>query len=165
MNPPSIPDLLNLARVVMEGAEFCFLVTHSRQGEMHARLMQPFLPEDDLSVWFGASRNSRKVHEIEANQLVTLTYHFQAENAYVSVQGAATFSDDLSLRNRYWRKEWIKFWPGGPEQDDYSLIQVKPYQIEIMDFKRGVAPAPYGLRPLILTKELDAWVILDNNQH
>jgi len=157
-----IQALLSAARAVMEGAEFCFLITHSRQGEMHARLMQPFLPEEDLSVWFGASRDSRKVREIEANHLVTLTYHYSAENAYVSIQGRASLTDELSLRKRYWRQRWFEFWPDGPEGGDYFLIQVKPYQIEIMDFKRGIAPEPYGLRPVILSRELDKWVVVEN---
>jgi general stress protein 26 len=162
MNANEINRSLSVARSIMLGAEFCFLITHSRQGEMHARLMQPFEPEEDLSVWFGASPNSRKVHEIEQNHLVTLTYHHAAENAYVSIQGRATLHRDLPLRKQYWRESWFAFWPQGPEGDDYILIQVLPYQIEVMNFEQGVAPEPYGLRPLILTKELDQWVVLED---
>ncbi|HSV85063.1 MAG TPA: pyridoxamine 5'-phosphate oxidase family protein [Levilinea sp.] len=163
MNTLYIQDLLRFIRVLMKNAAYCFLITHSSQGEMHARLMQPFLPEEDLSVWFGASRNSRKVREIEANHLVTLTYFYQAEYAYLSVQGRASLSDDRALRKQYWREEWFKFWPGGPEQEDYSLIQVKPYHIEIMDLAQGIAPEPYGLRPLILVKEREQWVVRDDS--
>jgi general stress protein 26 len=158
-----IQKYLEITRYIMEQAEFCFLITHSRQGELHARLMQPFKPEDDLSVWCGASFTSRKVHEIEANKLVTLTYHYQPENAYVSLQGRATLEGDITLRKKYWRSEWSAFWPDGPEGGDYHLIHIQPYQIDVMNFQKGVAPEPYGLRPLILTKELDQWVVLEDN--
>jgi general stress protein 26 len=165
MNANEIEQYLSTARKVMEGAQFCFINTHSRQGEIHARLMQPFMPEEDLSVWFGAALNSRKVREIEANQLVTLTYHYQSENAYVSLQGRAILEDDLSLKRRYWREEWIDFWTDGPEGSDYILIHVQPYQLEIMNLQQGVAPEPYGLRPLILAKDLNEWVVMEDNDH
>jgi general stress protein 26 len=164
MNDNQIQSYLQSARAIMEGAEFCFLITHSRQGEMHARLMQPFAPEDDLEVWFGASPVSRKVKEIQANQLVTLTYHYPAENAYLVIQGRAELQDDLALRRRYWRESWNQFWPAGPEGDDFILILVRPYQIDIMNLEEGIAPEPYGLRPLILTKELERWVVLVGDQ-
>ena len=163
MNANEINSYLSAARSIMQGAEFCFLITHSRQGEMHARLMQPFQPEEDLSVWFGVSPKSRKVHEIEQNPLVTLTYHYPAEKAYVSVQGRATLHVDVPLRKQYWRESWFAFWPEGPEGDDFILIQVLPYQIDIMNFDQGITPEPFGLRPLILTKELDQWVVLEDS--
>jgi general stress protein 26 len=163
LNTLYIPDFLRFIRTLMKNAAYCFLITHSSEGEMHARLMQPFLPEEDLSVWFGASSHSRKVRQIQANHLVTLTYFYQAEYAYLSIQGRATLSADRTLRKQYWRDEWIKFWPGGPEQDDYSLIHVQPYHIEIMDLAQGIAPEPYGLRPLVLVKQQERWRVLDDS--
>jgi general stress protein 26 len=126
---------------------------HAQQARRDARPPDAALStEEDLSVWFGASPNSRKVHEIEQNQLVTLTYHYAAEKAYVSIQGRATLHVDIPLRKQYWRESWFAFWPQGPEGDDYILIQVSPYQIDVMNFEQGVTPEPFGLRPLILTK-------------
>jgi hypothetical protein len=57
-----------------------------------------------------------------------------------------------------------QFWPAGPEGDDFILILVRPYQIDIMNLEQGIAPEPYGLRPLILTKELERWVVLVGDQ-
>lgn len=48
-------DWLEAARATMEGAEYCFLITVSESGGANARLMQPFKPEEDLTVWFGQS--------------------------------------------------------------------------------------------------------------
>jgi general stress protein 26 len=165
MNRNEIQENLEIARIVMEKAEFCFLITHSRQGDLHARLMQPFKPEADLSVWFGASLTSRKVHEIQNNPLVTLAYHYQPENAYVSLQGRALIEENASMFQQYWRSEWKEFWPEGPEGSDYTLIHVQPYQIDLMNIQKGVAPEPAGLRPLILTRELNEWSVLEDTTH
>lgn len=160
MTDGAIQKYLEAVRAVMVRAEFCFLISHSRQGELHARLMQPFLPEEDLTVWFGVNARSRKVHEIEANQLVTMAYHFQPESAYVSLQGRAALVDDLEMRRRYWRQEWSEFWTDGPEGDDYLLVRVQPYQIDIMNNALQVTDENSLLRPLILTKEVDEWTVL-----
>ena len=42
----SVDRLLQIARDTIEKAGFAFLVTHGTDGNLYARLMQPFAPDE-----------------------------------------------------------------------------------------------------------------------
>lgn len=152
-------NLLAVAVATIKAAEYCFLITLSETGQANARLMQPFEPEPDLTIWFGASLNSRKVQEIRRASQVTLAYHYAQENAYAILSGVAQVVTDPTLKRNYWREGWQAFWPGGPESEEYVLIKFTPAQIELMNFAQKITPQPYGLQPAILIREGNVWVV------
>jgi general stress protein 26 len=121
--------------------------------------MQPFPPEEDLTIWMGASPGSRKVREIERYWRVSLAYAYAEVGAYVTLLGTATVVTDLHQRRHYWRETFRPFWPEGPEDRDYALIRFEPERIEVMHLQRDVAPEPYGLRPAILVRQGDTWLV------
>ena len=49
--------LLEVAKATIRATAYCFLITLGDTGQAHARLMQPFAPEEDLTIWFGTSRH------------------------------------------------------------------------------------------------------------
>lgn len=151
--------LLEVARTTVKAAQFCFLVTADKDGESYARLMQPFEPEEDLTVWLGMSPRSRKFHHIRHNTRVLLAYPDGHRGAYVTLSGSAEIETDVELRKRHWRNDFAAFWPDGPTGDDYVLIRFVPSRIELMSAAEGIAPEPYGLRAAVLTREGGSWAI------
>jgi general stress protein 26 len=157
---PITPDrLLEAARASLKSVEYCFLITLSKTGEPHARLVQPFGPEEDLSLWVGTWEKSRKVQEIVRDSRLSLAFYDEKDTAYVTLLGSAHIESDVEKRKKYWRDEWIGFLPEGPEGDDYVLIKCVPDRIEMMSFGRGILPKPYGLRPAVLVRSADSWVV------
>ncbi len=154
-------QLLQVTRTTMRAAEFCFLITLSESGAPNARLMEPFEPRKDLSLWFGSSPRSRKVAEIQRDARISVAFGHAADAAYVTLSGLAEVVDDIRERKRHWREEWAVFWPSGPAGDDYVLIKFVPSRIEVMNFARKVAPQPYGLRPAVLVRTGGAWVVAE----
>ena len=53
------------ARQIMTAAATCALITLDNEGHSSIRMMDPFLPEDDFTVWLGTNPNSRKVAQIK----------------------------------------------------------------------------------------------------
>ena len=151
---------LDVARTTIEAKDYCFFITLSDEGHANARLMQPFRPEEDFTIWFGTSPRSRKVCEITANGQVAVSYENVGEHAYVTLMGRAQVERDIEARRKYWRQEWAIFWPAGPEDDDYVLIKFVPSRIELMSIYRNVAPDP-RLQPAVLVRDGEAWVIAD----
>jgi general stress protein 26 len=151
-------DLLAITRDTIKAAEFCFLITLTPANQVHARLMQPYPPENDLTIWFGVSPTSRKVQEIQINPQVTLAYSFAEQGAYVTLHGSASVETNLALRQKYWRESFAQFWPAGPTGEDYALVKVIPTRIELMNIARRVAPKPFGLRAVVLVRHNDTWV-------
>jgi len=43
--------LLETAKSSIRAAEYCFLITLGEAGEPNARLVQPFEPEEDMTIW------------------------------------------------------------------------------------------------------------------
>lgn len=161
MRPITSELVLEATRASMRSVKYCFLITLSESGEPHARLVQPFGPEQDLTVWMGTWAKSRKVHEIQRDGRVTLAFYDDEDTAYVTLLGSAHVESDIEKRRKYWREEWIGFLPEGPEGDDYVLIKFVPSRIEAMSFGRGILPKPYGLRPAVLVRSEESWIVAD----
>jgi general stress protein 26 len=151
--------VLEVAKHTIIATEYCFLMTQGTAGQIHARLMQPFVPEEDLTLWFGTSPRSRKVRDIQQHNQVTVAFHQAIANAYVALGGSAQVEDNLTARQQWWREEWRAFFPAGPTGEDYVLIQVVPSRLEVMSFARQVTPAPFGLRPAVLVRRGDMWAM------
>jgi hypothetical protein len=49
------------------------------------------------------------------------------------------------------------FFPNGPLGEDYVVIRFEAQQMELINFKRNVIPEPFGLKPLVLSKQGAAW--------
>jgi general stress protein 26 len=154
-------QLLDAARATIKGAEYCFFMTVGSDGKPNARLMQPFEPEPDLTMWFGASPDSRKIKDLGHSNQVTLAFYDSAATAYLTVGGTATVVHDVDLRQKYWRVFWNDIYPGGPEGDDYVLIKVVPDRLEMMNFTKKTMSRPYGLTPTRLVLERGSWKVFE----
>ena len=61
---PSRDSLLAAAREIIGMQKYCALITLDSVGHPHARTMNPFPPEEDMTVWIATNSRSRKVQEI-----------------------------------------------------------------------------------------------------
>jgi general stress protein 26 len=155
----TLEQLLEITRITMSAAEFSFLTTLSTSGEINARLMQHFTPEEDLTIWFGASPRSRKVRDIRQHRHAAVAFQSSTEPAYVTLNGSTLLVEDVDLRQNYWREDWTIFFPGGPAGDDYILIKFVPERIEVMNFAHNVSPPPFGLQPAVLVRKGTSWEV------
>lgn len=151
-----------MARQTVESAGTCFLVTVGQEGLPSARVMAPFPPEADFTVWMGARPRSRKIREIAKDDRAVLGYSYAQDGAYLSMAGTITVEDDLDKRRRYWLEDFRAFWPDGPEGADYILLRFVPSRMELMNVIRGVAADPTGLGPVVLVRKGDTWHIAES---
>jgi general stress protein 26 len=138
-------SVLAAARTIMEAARFCALVTLDEEGAPRVRTMDPFPPDEDMTVWLGTNRDTRKVGEIAADGRVALYYAAPDESGYVSLVGRARLVDDESEKAARWKPEWEAFYPERAE--DYLLIEVVPERIEVVDYGRGLVGDPATWEP------------------
>ena len=162
MRPITAELLLENAKSSMRSAGYCILITLGDRGEANARLVQPFEPEADMTIWVGTWSKSRKVREIQKDGRVTLAFHDKENTAYVTLLGSAQIENDINQKRKYWREEWLGFIPQGPDGDDYVLVKFIPLRIELMSFASGVLPKPYGLKPAAVVRSEDLWILADN---
>ena len=59
--PGSRADALAAARTVIADARYATFITLDDTGHPQARIVDPFPPEDDLTIWIATNARSRKV--------------------------------------------------------------------------------------------------------
>ncbi len=128
-------DLIDAAKEMMTAASTCALITLDETGRPRVRAMDPFVPENDLTVWFGTNANSRKVDQIKKDSRVTLYYLDSDSSGYVMIYGNAQIVDDENKKNKKWKDKWKDFYP---DKKNYLLIKVSPEWMEIISESRNI---------------------------
>ncbi len=136
------------AREVMRKAHYCSFITNGEDGQPQARIMDPFAPDEGLTVWLATKPVTRKVAQIRRNPRVTLLYFDPAAPAYVTLLGTAELVADPAEKARRWKEAWVHFYKDRSRGDDYLLIRVKPSRLEIVDYGRGLVGDPETWRPV-----------------
>lgn len=132
----------------MNAANTCALITLDREGRPQARTMDPFPPENDLTVWFGTNPKSRKVEQIKNDPRVALYYLEGDESGYVTIHGKAQIVNDKAEKEKRWKEEWEAFYQN--RADEYVLIKVTPESMEVVSYSRGiVSTAPNWAAPTV----------------
>ena len=144
--PASSRDsLIAAAREIIAATRFNALITLDESGQPRVRTMDPFPPDDNMVIWFGTNRRSRKVEEITNDPRVTLYYPSPEADGYVSVYGTARLVDDPDEKARWWKEEWTQFYPD--RETSYLLIEVVPTRIEVVSYRRGIDGDPVTWTP------------------
>lgn len=151
--------VLAVARATMTAAKYCVLITVDETGQPQARVMQPFEPESDMTVWMGTKRTTRKVEQIRRNPRATLAYYDPESAGSVTLIGSARLVDDLKERKSRFVTGWQSFFPDGPTGNDYLLIRFTADRIEVLSFTQNVATKPFTWRPAILSRQAGDWVV------
>lgn len=128
--------LISTAREIMTTTRFCALITTGRNGRAHARTMDAFAPEADMTVWLATNPRSRKATEIRRNPRVTLYYFDSASAAYVTIYGTARLVNDKAEKARRWKDDWKLFYPD--RDQSYLLIKVTPQRLEVVNVNKGI---------------------------
>lgn len=147
---PQRAAILAAARDVMTQARYCALVTLGENGHPQARVVDPFPPDDTMTVWIGTSPATRKVAEIAKDPRVTLMYFDPKSEGYVTLLGRADVVSDPVEKERRWKDEWKDFYKDRNRGKDYVLIRVRPSRLEISSRAHGMANDPQTWRPVII---------------
>jgi general stress protein 26 len=143
--PPRAPqrsDIIKSAREVMQKARYCALITIGDGGQPQARVVDPILPDTDLSVWIATNPLTRKVGQIRKDPRVTLFYFDPSGPGYVTLLGTAELVSAAGEKAKHWKDEWASIWKGGSGGDDFLLIRVKPRRLEVVNYKAGLTGDP-----------------------
>lgn len=141
-------DVLAVAKRLMTEAHFAFLITIGPDGSAESRLIDPFPPETDWTVWLATNPVTRKVEQIRRNSRVTLSYWDAGSMGYVTLIGDASLVDDPAEKARRWKPEWAGFYADENRGADYLLIRVIPLRLELVSYADGLVNDPKTWRPI-----------------
>lgn len=149
-DPPSRSVIIAAAKTVMAKARYATLVTLDGHGEPQARVVDPFAPDEDLTIWIATNALSRKVQQVSADHRATLLYFDAASQHYVTLIGAAALVRDPQEKAKHWKDEWVAFYKDTYRGDDYVLIRVTPARLEVVAASLGMTSDPATWRPVVL---------------
>jgi general stress protein 26 len=136
--------LIAAAREIMGAQTYCALITLDETGRPQVRTMNPFPPEDDMTVWFATNTRSRKVHELRRDPRVSLYYADHAKaTGYVALTGRAVLVEDMQEILKRKRAYWDQAFPG---LKNLVLIKVVPERLDVLNYKAGVQVDPVTWR-------------------
>lgn len=147
---PSREAIIEAGRQIMVAAADCALVTIGPDGAPQARMMNPFLPEADLSVWMATNRDTRKVAEMRADARVTLVYFDPDDPGYATLVGRVRLVDDAAEKRARWKDAWSSYYPGGPNDPSYLLIEFVPDRLEVVSVKHDIAADPQAWKAAVV---------------
>jgi general stress protein 26 len=121
---PIKKNIKEIAKEIMTNAKNCAFITIDSLGVAHARAMDPFLPEEDFTVWMATKPSSLKIKQLQGNNNVTLYYFDKESVSYVTLQGTASIVNSRNEKEKFWKKEWKNFYKN--RTSDYVLIKFIP---------------------------------------
>jgi general stress protein 26 len=134
----------------MRIARYCTMVTIGADGRPQARIVDPFAPDADLTIWIATNPLTRKIEDIRRDPRVTLLYFNQARSEYVTVIGTARLETDARLKASRWKPEWAGLYKDDHRGDDFVLVRVQPSRLEVSAVGRGLKNDEKTWRPLIV---------------
>jgi len=145
---PPRADVIAVAKDIMRDARYCTLVTIGPDGQPQARIVDPFTPDADLTIWIATNPLTRKVQEVRRDPRVTLLYFISATSEYVTVLGTAVLVTDAVQKAAHWKADWAALYKDQNRGEDYMLLRVKPSRLEVVSVRRGVTNDPKTWRPV-----------------
>ena len=150
---PTREAIIAAAQDIMATAESCALITIGADGAPQARMMNPFAPEQGLTVWMATNRDTRKVAEMHADPRVTLIYFDPSDPGYATLIGTVRLIDDAAEKRGRWKDEWSLYYPGGPQGETYLLIEFLPDRLEVVSVKHDIAADPLAWKAAVVEFE------------
>lgn len=152
-SPPQLPGrdaILAASRTIIANAHYATLVTMAGAGQPDARIVDPFLPEADFTIWVATNAASRKAAQLAQDSRVTLVYFDEAGKGYVTLKGTAALVRDTKEKSAHWKDQWAGMYKNKNMGDDYLLVRITPDTLEVVSVALGMVNDPATWRPVTL---------------
>lgn len=116
---------------------FAMLTTVDDQSRLHSRPMttQNRRDDDGDRLWFFTSNDGEVAADVQRDDRVNVSYGDPDDDRYVSVSGRAVFIDDMAKKKALWSTMTQAWFPGGPEDPNVGLLEVRIEHAEYWDVK------------------------------
>jgi len=124
-------------RDLIKDIPFAMFTTVTADGGLRSRPMMASENAFDGALWFFTRTKSAVAQEIAGNQHVNVTYVSAPEDRFVSVSGSASVLRDLDHAAHMWNSAYSRWFAGGANDPELSLIRIETSRVEYWDPKAG----------------------------
>lgn len=140
---------------LIKDIKFSMFTTVGSNGDMRAAPMttqNTDLDEND-TLWFFMSRKDDVVADIGSHPNVNVSYADKGDDCYVSVSGIASVVEDMAKKNHLWNSFAQAWFPGGVDDPELALVQVKIVHAHYWDVKESKMIQLFKIAKASLTGE------------
>ena len=143
-------------RELIKDIKFAMLTTIDDDGSLRSRPMATLQCEFDGDIWFFTKADAPKVHEVEHDQHVNVSYAEPDQQKYVSVSGTAMLVRDRSKIEELWNPLFKGWFPEGLDDPQIALLKVSVDKAEYWDSPSSKVVRLVGfLKAVITGKPID----------
>ncbi len=150
-----VSRLLAGAAKTIASVRYCWLTTASKAGGANVTRPMGRLPpepgDDDWTIRFVTDGRSRKASDIRHAGRVALIFQRDADDAFVTLTGAAALRERPSEVAARWKDAYNRYFPTQADRAAAAFIEVEAERMEL--WIRDVTPEPFGLRPTTLERD------------
>jgi general stress protein 26 len=147
-------DHEKLAEIIKD-INVAMMTTTDLSGKMHSRPMVTVAFERSANsvgtIWFFSKRESLKVHNIEEEKDVLLTYAHPVSQDYVVIHGLAGIERDKLKVVTLWDSKLKEWFPKGVEDPEMVMIKIDVLNAEIWDSPPSKAGRILGMAKSLVT--------------
>ena len=121
-------------------SKFVYFSTTSKEGEKNTRPMTNFNESPYEVMWFPSYKETKKIHDIRNNSLVTISFPAKEPNTWFQIEAEASEGswEDVKKKWKWWLLEWIPENEKKPSLEDNpfrdrSIIWIKPIKAVLSD--------------------------------
>jgi general stress protein 26 len=118
---------------LIKDINIAMLTTVLPDGSLRSRPMAAQNENFDGALWFFTRENSEKVHEIQDDQHVNVSFADEGSQTYVSVSGKAKLSRDRAKIEELWSPVVKAWFPDGKDDPSLALLEIKVDGAEYWD--------------------------------
>jgi general stress protein 26 len=143
-------DVQKLGELV-KGIRVAMLTTVDSEGCLHSRPMATQDAEFDGTLWFFTEADSLKIHELERDRHVNLSYANPDDSKYVSVSGTAAIVRDHAKVKELWSPIYKAWFPKGVDDPNIALLRVAVNKAEYWDSPSSAVVRLIGFAKAVVT--------------
>ena len=124
---------------LIKHTRFCMLSHRHGDGSLHSHPLttQNKALEADGCLYFFVSKSTEVGQRLQQDGNVNLSYADPGKDCYVSISGAARVLDDAAKKKELFNTIAKAWFPGGPEDPDLELVEVKIDEAEYWNVKEN----------------------------
>jgi general stress protein 26 len=120
-------------KLLISEIEVAMMTTIENNGHMRSRPMYLSKLDFDGTLWFFTNEYTHKVHEIQENHLVNLTFANSETQTFVSLLGQMEVITDHSLFRELWDPMLRAWFPEGLKDPNLAVLRFNPVEAEYWD--------------------------------
>ncbi|MCK4941021.1 pyridoxamine 5'-phosphate oxidase family protein [candidate division WOR-3 bacterium] len=127
---------------LIESAEATYLTSIDEEGFPQTRsmfnlrnkhkfpkLVQIFSDHtNDFMIYFTTNTSSTKINQIKSNPSVCAFFCNPNEFHSLALTGTIEIVDDVRVREALWHEGWERYYPGGPNDPDHTVLRLYPFK-------------------------------------